>query len=72
MLVWLAAVGVTQEAKPPPEIPKAVADLQGTFTGSWTSFGINAQGEVMKKSAWTDTIRVEIVSLQGFHKRQAK
>lgn len=39
-----------------PPVPKEVRDLAGTYTGSWTMFGIDEKGGVVKKMAWTDTV----------------
>lgn len=38
------------------EIPSEVRSLEGTYTGSWTMFGIDRKGDVIKNMAWTDTI----------------
>ena len=40
-------------------VPKAVRDLEGTYVGSWTLFGINEEGQVVKLASWTDTIKAE-------------
>jgi len=31
--------------------------LSGVFTGEWTSYKLNEQGEVVKANAWQDTLR---------------
>ena len=36
--------------------PKEVSDLEGVYTGSWTSFGLDRQGQIAKRAAWTDKI----------------
>ncbi len=41
------------------QIPKEVSDLVGTYTGSWTSYGLDANGQVVKQAAWTDTLKAE-------------
>jgi hypothetical protein len=41
------------------EVPKEVVALVGTYSGSWRSFGIDAQGQVVLRSAWTDTLKAE-------------
>lgn len=41
--------------KPAP-IPKEVGDVIGTYTGFWTSYGLDATGQVVKQAAWTDTL----------------
>ncbi len=43
----------------PTQIPKEVKDVGGTYTGSWTSYGLDANGQVIKQAAWTDTLRAE-------------
>jgi hypothetical protein len=49
----------------PDEPPKEVRDLVGTFTGSWTMFGIDDKGEVVRRMAWTDTIKAEKPEVEG-------
>jgi hypothetical protein len=39
------------------QIPKEVGAITGTFTGSWSMFGIDGQGQVIKKGVWTDTMK---------------
>jgi len=41
------------------QVPKEVSAIAGTFTGSWAMFGIDGQGQVVKKGAWTDTVKAE-------------
>jgi hypothetical protein len=43
----------------PTQIPKEVKDAVGTYTGSWTSYGLDANGQVVKQVAWTDTVKAE-------------
>jgi hypothetical protein len=43
----------------PDAVPQAVRDLVGTYSGSWTLSGINDKGDVVKRMAWTDTIKAE-------------
>lgn len=40
-------------------VPKAVRDLEGTYVGSWTLFGIDEEGKVVKLASWADTIKAE-------------
>src|SRR5689334_6094920 len=40
-------------------VQKAVRDLEGTYVGSWTLFGIDEESKVVKLAAWTDTIKAE-------------
>jgi len=49
----------------PHEPPKEVRDLVGTYTGSWAMFGIDEKGEVVKRMAWTDTIKAEKPEVKG-------
>src|SRR6476661_3318347 len=53
------------EPKTAPEVPKEVRDLAGSYTGSWTIFGIDEKGDVVKRMAWTDTIKAEKPEVQG-------
>ena len=41
------------------KIPPEVQAIVGTYQGSWTSYTLNEKGEVVKQSAWTDTILAE-------------
>jgi len=41
------------------QVPKEVNAIAGTFAGSWTRFGIDGQGQVVKMGAWTDTMKAE-------------
>ena len=40
-------------------VPQAVRDLEGTYVGSWTLFGIDEESKVVKLASWTDTIKAE-------------
>jgi hypothetical protein len=51
--------------KLPDSPPKEVRDLAGIYTGSWTVFGIDEKGEVVKSMAWTDTLKAEKPEIQG-------
>ena len=55
----LSLPGVGLAADTSPEVPKEVAALVGTYSGSWKSFGIDAQGQVVERTAWTDTVKAE-------------
>jgi hypothetical protein len=46
-------------------VPKEVAAITGTFTGSWTMFGIDQSGQVVKRMAWTDVIKAENPVVKG-------
>jgi len=41
------------------QIPKEIKDVVGTYTGSWTSYGLDANGRAIKQAAWTDTLKAE-------------
>ena len=41
------------------EVPAQVRALQGTYTGAWTMYGIDATGAVVKNMAWTDTMTAD-------------
>ena len=41
------------------QIPKEVKDVVGTYTGSWASYGLDANGQVIKQAAWTDTLKAD-------------
>ena len=43
----------------PTQIPKEVKDVVGAYAGSWTSYGLDANGQVIKQAAWTDTLKAE-------------
>ncbi len=42
-----------------PQFPKEVAAIAGTYTGAWTMYGIDDKGQIIKRVAWTDTIKAE-------------
>jgi hypothetical protein len=50
---------------PGDRIPREVRDLQGTYKGSWTMYGIDASGKVVPRMAWTDTMRAAAPEVQG-------
>lgn len=41
------------------EIPNEVRALEGTYTGSWTLFGIDKDGKVVRNASWTDTVEAK-------------
>mgnify|MGYP001614329205 CR=1 FL=1 len=49
--------GADQKADAPKEVPKEVRALEGNYTGSWTLYGIDEKGDVVKHMAWTDTMK---------------
>jgi hypothetical protein len=38
------------------EVPKEVKALAGTYSGSWTMYGIDANCNIVEKMKWTDTM----------------
>jgi hypothetical protein len=59
MAASLSVLGSGFAADASSEIPKQVMALVGTYSGSWKSFGIDAQGQIVQRSAWTDTMKAE-------------
>jgi hypothetical protein len=57
-IFWLALLaGAVANADTPADVPKEVRALVGVYTGSWTMYGIDDKGEVVKKMGWTDTVK---------------
>lgn len=46
-------------------VPQAVRNLEGNYVGSWTVFGIDEEGQVVKLMSWTDTIQAENPQIDG-------
>ncbi len=40
----------------PVEVPKEVKAMAGSYTGSWTMYGIDETGNIIKKFSWNDTM----------------
>lgn len=57
--------GADQKADAPKEVPKEVRALEGTYTGSWTMYGIDEKGDVVKHMAWTDTMKAVGSEVKG-------
>jgi len=55
----LSLPGIGLAADTSSDIPKEVAALVGTYSGSWKSFGIDAQGQVVPRMSWTDTMKAD-------------
>jgi hypothetical protein len=49
----------------PASPPKEVRDIAGTYTGSWAMYGIDEKGAVVKRMAWTDTVKAENPEVKG-------
>lgn len=54
-----------QDNAPAHVVPQAVRDLEGNYIGSWTMFGVDEEGQVVKLVSWTDTIRAENAQIDG-------
>lgn len=61
---WLHFLAADQK-EIPDRLPEEVRGLVGTYTGSWTMFGIDDKGGVVPRMAWTDTIKAEKPEVQG-------
>jgi hypothetical protein len=66
-VVSLFAVGAISSvvAADDQPVPKKVRALVGTYSGSWTLYGIDDKGAVVKKVAWTDTMKAENPKVKG-------
>ncbi len=58
-LLTVCCSGLLFAQNKPTQVPKEVSDVVGTYTGSWTSYGLDASGQVVKQAAWTDTQKAE-------------
>jgi hypothetical protein len=65
LAVLLSACRPIQPAPAAHVVPQAVHDLAGTYAGSWTLFGLDEEGEVVKLMSWTDTIQAEHPQVDG-------
>ena len=60
VLAWSCSLpGSVLAADTTSEVPKEVKALVGTYSGSWKSFGIDAQGQVVQVNGWTDTMKAQ-------------
>ena len=41
------------------EVPKEVKALAGTYTGSWSMFGLDQKGTIVAKMSWTDVLEAQ-------------
>lgn len=46
-------------------VPNKVRMLEGTYTGQWTLFGINENGDIIKNMAWTDVVEASGSQVEG-------
>jgi hypothetical protein len=63
--VMSPSAGADQKVDAAAEVPKEVQALEGTYSGSWTMYGIDEKGEVVKRMAWTDTMTASGAEVQG-------
>ncbi|PLX39090.1 MAG: hypothetical protein C0606_00660 [Hyphomicrobiales bacterium] len=63
-LVWAMPPAASANG-PAPEVPDEVTALEGTYTGSWTMYGIDADGVVAPNMAWTDTMTASGATVEG-------
>jgi hypothetical protein len=47
------------------DVPKEVRALEGTYTGSWAMYGIDDEGTVVRRMAWTDTLKTDGARVAG-------
>jgi hypothetical protein len=60
LLAFCCSLSLFAQDKPTADpVPKEVKDAVGNYTGSWTSYGLDANGQVVKQAAWTDTMKAE-------------
>src|SRR5437016_6190188 len=66
-IVLLAVAGPGEIAKEEGEkqAPQEVRQLAGTYTGSWTLFGIDDKGQIVQRMVWTDTLKAQGPEVQG-------
>ncbi len=46
-------------------VPEELLALAGTYAGVWTMYGVDAQGAVVKRMAWTDTMQAANPQVEG-------
>lgn len=69
ILVTTACVTPTADADQKSDatkaVPKEVRALEGTYTGSWAMQGVDDKGDVVKRMAWTDTMKAVGAEVKG-------
>ncbi len=63
LALTLCSTSFAQEQ--PRRVPPEVNALVGTYTGAWTSYGIDDKGQVVKLAAWTDILKAERPIVEG-------
>jgi hypothetical protein len=64
-LAVFALVQAGQKPEVSADVPREVRALAGVYTGSWTMYGIDDKGQVVKKMAWTDTMKAGGAEVKG-------
>ena len=41
------------------EVPEEVKAIAGTYTGSWSMYGLDQKGNIVKKMSWTDVLEAQ-------------
>ncbi len=62
---WTISHSARGGQKPDVNVPNEVRALEGTYTGSWTMYGIDQKGDVVKRMAWTDTMKAVGSEVKG-------
>lgn len=57
--------GGQPKAVTPRGVPREVRALEGTYTGSWTMYGINDEGKVVKRVGWTDILKTDGTTVES-------
>jgi hypothetical protein len=65
VLFGMAPPHTAADEKKTSDVPREVRALEGTYTGSWVMYGIDEQGDVVKKMAWTDTMAAAGAEIKG-------
>lgn len=47
------------------QVPAEVRVLEGSYSGSWTMFGIDRSGQVVKRMSWADTMNASGARVDG-------
>ena len=65
VLLGMAPPHAAADEEKAADVPREVRALEGTYIGSWVMYGIDEQGEVVKKMAWTDTMKAAGAEIKG-------
>lgn len=64
-IVLSLCLAANSSAQNSQKVPAEVQAIAGTYTGSWTIYGINEKGEIFRQAAWTDTMKAENPSVEA-------